>query len=144
MRAVLSLVAADEKMDSSQTQVYVRHWHPSIYTVDKTQEIVLSDKSPEHLKLKVNVIANTLLVTVLDLLAIIPYTDLCLPSPPLQLSQLSGIPPERIWYAKASGSFPCEMSVLDIESELEWNPTVTTISSMPLSIYDDGSILYFK
>jgi ubiquitin carboxyl-terminal hydrolase 47 len=36
------------------------------------------------------------------------------------------------------------MSVLEIESELEWNPTVTTISSMPLSIYDDGSILYFK
>ena len=64
MRAVLSLVAADEKMDSSQTQVYVRHWHPSTYTINKTQEIILSDKSPEHLKLKVNVIANTLLVTV--------------------------------------------------------------------------------
>ena len=58
MRAVLSLVAADEKMDSSQTQVYVRHWHPSTHTINKTQEIILNDKSPEHLKLKVNVIAT--------------------------------------------------------------------------------------
>ncbi len=42
------------------------------------------------------------------------------------------------------GSFPCEMSVLDVEDDLEWNPNVQTISSMPLSIYDDGAIIYFK
>lgn len=42
------------------------------------------------------------------------------------------------------GSFPCEMSVLEIEDDLDWNPSVQTISSMPLSIYDDGSIVYFK
>ena len=62
----------------------------------------------------------------------------------LQLSELSGVPVERVEFAKAYGSFPCEMSVLDIESDLEWNPSLTTISSMPLSIYDDGSILYLK
>ena len=44
----------DEKVESTQTQVYVRHWHPSTYAVDKTQEIILSDKSPEHLKQKVS------------------------------------------------------------------------------------------
>ena len=115
-------------------QVYVRHWHPSTYTVDKTQEIILSDSSLEYLKMMVRILSCTRMHTVCSL----P------PSLPPQLSQLSGIPVERVEFAKAYGSFPCEMSVLDIESELEWNPTVTTISSMPLSIYDDGSILYFK
>ena len=45
---------------------------------------------------------------------------------------------------QAFGSFPCEMSVLDLESDLEWNPEVSTINSSPLAIYDDGAILYFK
>ena len=39
--------------EATQMQVYVRHWHPSTYTVDKAREIILSDNSPEHLKLKV-------------------------------------------------------------------------------------------
>lgn len=42
------------------------------------------------------------------------------------------------------GSFPSEMSVLEVEDELEWNPSVPAVSSMPLSIYDDGAILYYK
>ena len=45
---------------------------------------------------------------------------------------------------QAFGSFPREMSVLDLESDLEWNPEVSTINSSPLAIYDDGAILYFK
>ncbi len=36
------------------------------------------------------------------------------------------------------------MSVLDVEGDLEWNPEVSTISSSPLAIYDDGAIVYFK
>lgn len=36
------------------------------------------------------------------------------------------------------------MSVLEVEDELDWNPNAPTISSMPLSIYDDGAILYYK
>ena len=123
-----------DKMEPTQMQVYVRHWHPSSYTVDKTQEIILSDTSPEHLKMMVRTLSCTHMHTVFSLsLFLLP-----------QLSQLSGIPVERVEFAKAYGSFPYEMSVLDIESKLEWNPTVTTISSMPLSINDDGSILYFK
>lgn len=43
-------------------QVYVRQWHPSIYSVDKTQEIILSDNSPEHLKLKVREHTHNLIV----------------------------------------------------------------------------------
>ena len=53
-------------------------------------------------------------------------------------------PPDSLCRCQAYGSFPCEMSVLDIENDLEWNPAVSTISSIPLSIYDDGSILYVK
>ena len=37
---------------ATQMQVYVRHWHPSTHTVDKTQEIILDDNTPEHLKQK--------------------------------------------------------------------------------------------
>lgn len=36
------------------------------------------------------------------------------------------------------------MSVLDVETDLDWNPSVSTINSSPLAIYDDGAILYFK
>ena len=43
----------DEMKEATQMQVYVRHWHPSSYAVDKTQEIILSDNSPEHLKINV-------------------------------------------------------------------------------------------
>ena len=61
-----------------------------------------------------------------------------------RLAEVSGIPAEDVMFAKAHNSFPCELSVLDLEDELEWNPAVSTISSMPLSIYDDGAILYYK
>ena len=43
---------------------------------------------------------------------------------------------------RAYGSFPCEVSVLHIESDF-WNPTLTSMTSMPLSMYE-GAILYFK
>ena len=48
-------------------QVYVRHWHPSTYTVDKTQEIILSDNSPEHLKLMVKDYTHISLCFILSL-----------------------------------------------------------------------------
>ena len=47
-------------------------------------------------------------------------------------------------FAKAHTSFPCEVSVLDMEDDLEWNPKVSSIASLPLSIYDDGAVLYYK
>ena len=47
-------------------------------------------------------------------------------------------------FGKAHNSFPGEISVLDLVDDLEWNPKVTSISSMPLSIYDDGAVLYYK
>ena len=86
-----------------------------------------------------------------------------------QISEVSDIPVKRVEFAKVCeercahlcsprglpacgylscsqsyGSFPSEMSVLEVEDELEWNPSVPAVSSMPLSIYDDGAILYYK
>ena len=42
------------------------------------------------------------------------------------------------------GTFPCDVSVLDIQQELEWNPNVSCINSWPLSIIDDGAVLYYR
>ena len=61
-----------------------------------------------------------------------------------QIAKASGIPLDNVMFAKAHGSFPCEISVLDLEDDLEWNPNVSSISSSPLSIYDDGAVLYYK
>ena len=61
-----------------------------------------------------------------------------------RIAEASGIPVEHVMFAKAHSSFPCKISVLDLEDDLEWNPNVSTISSMPLSIYDDGAVLYYK
>ena len=61
-----------------------------------------------------------------------------------RLSEASGIPEEHLMFAKAHTSFPCEVSVLDMEDDLEWNPKVSSIASLPLSIYDDGAVLYYK
>ena len=97
----------------TQIQVYLRHWHPSTYTVDAAvEEIFLDYSSPAHLKSRI--------------------------------AEASGIPLAHVMFAKAHGSFPCVVPVLDIEDDLEWNPNVSSITSSPLSIYDDGAVLYYK
>ena len=45
---------------------------------------------------------------------------------------------------QAYGSFPSEVSVLEIDNDLDWDPAVSTISASPVSLYDDGAVLYFK
>ena len=40
--------------------------------------------------------------------------------------------------------FPCTISVLDIHHELDWNPIVNRITDYPLSIKEDGSVMYYK
>ena len=34
--------------------------------------------------------------------------------------------------------------MLDIEAELDWDPAVGNINQAPVSLYDDGGVLYFK
>ena len=44
----------DPMKHATQLQVYVRHWRPSTYTVDKTSEVILDENTPEHLKKKLS------------------------------------------------------------------------------------------
>jgi len=45
---------------------------------------------------------------------------------------------------QAKGSFPYDVSVMEMEKELEWNWKVTLISQWPLAINEDGSALIYK
>jgi len=52
-----------------------------------------------------------------------------------------------IWlyfFVQARLTFPCDMSVFDVEKTLEWDANVTTINQWPLSILDDGDVIYYK
>uniref|UniRef100_A0A646QG70 Ubiquitin carboxyl-terminal hydrolase 47 n=1 Tax=Hemiscolopendra marginata TaxID=943146 RepID=A0A646QG70_9MYRI len=61
-----------------------------------------------------------------------------------KISEISGIPPESIDFAKAQGTFPCEVSLLTIQKDLDWNPQVVNLNLSPLYICDDGHIIYYK
>lgn len=60
------------------------------------------------------------------------------------MSLLSGIPYERVEIAKGYGTFPHEVSVLEIHDDLNWNLRCETLASTPLYINTDGSVLYFR
>ena len=40
--------------ESTQMQVYVRHWRPSSCSVDRTTEIILDQNTPDHLRDKLS------------------------------------------------------------------------------------------
>ncbi|XP_074853476.1 ubiquitin carboxyl-terminal hydrolase 47 isoform X2 [Carettochelys insculpta] len=61
-----------------------------------------------------------------------------------QLSEISGIPLEHIEFAKGRGTFPCDISVLEIHQDLDWNPKVSTLNVWPLYICDDGAVIFYR
>lgn len=61
-----------------------------------------------------------------------------------KLSEVSGIALEDVEYAKGRGTFPCDISLLEVHTDLDWNPNVTTLNSWPLYICDDGNVLYYR
>eukprot|EP00076_Gallus_gallus_P020986 XP_015141854.1 ubiquitin carboxyl-terminal hydrolase 47 isoform X2 [Gallus gallus] len=61
-----------------------------------------------------------------------------------KLSELSGIPLENIEFAKGRGTFPCDISVLEIHQDLDWNPKVSTLNVWPLYICDDGAVIFYR
>uniref|UniRef100_A0A672LVM0 Ubiquitin carboxyl-terminal hydrolase 47 n=1 Tax=Sinocyclocheilus grahami TaxID=75366 RepID=A0A672LVM0_SINGR len=61
-----------------------------------------------------------------------------------KLSELSGIPLENLEFAKGRGTFPCDMSVLEIHQDLDWNPKVSTLNVWPLYICDDGAVIFYR
>ncbi|XP_066962861.1 ubiquitin carboxyl-terminal hydrolase 47 isoform X2 [Macrobrachium rosenbergii] len=78
-----------------------------------------------------------------------PLKEVIIPKPTMEelkdkLSELSGISVENIDVAKGKGTFPCDMSVLDISEELDWMPRVGQLNQRPLYILDDGAMMYFR
>ena len=61
-----------------------------------------------------------------------------------KLSELSGIPPEFIKLAKGISQFPCEMSVLNIQTELNWDHNAELLTDWKLSITDDGVVVFYR
>uniref|UniRef100_A0A8D0G9B7 Ubiquitin carboxyl-terminal hydrolase 47 n=1 Tax=Sphenodon punctatus TaxID=8508 RepID=A0A8D0G9B7_SPHPU len=61
-----------------------------------------------------------------------------------QLSEISGISMENVEFAKGRGTFPCDISVLEIHQDLYWNPKVTTLNVWPLYICDDGAVIFYR
>uniref|UniRef100_A0A8C5RP66 Ubiquitin carboxyl-terminal hydrolase 47 n=1 Tax=Laticauda laticaudata TaxID=8630 RepID=A0A8C5RP66_LATLA len=61
-----------------------------------------------------------------------------------KLSALSGIISENIEFAKGRGTFPCEISILEIHQDLDWNPKVSTLNVWPLYICDDGAVIFYR
>nr|XP_045000810.1 ubiquitin carboxyl-terminal hydrolase 47 isoform X2 [Jaculus jaculus] len=61
-----------------------------------------------------------------------------------KLSEISGIPVEDIEFAKGRGTFPCDISVLDIHQDLDWNPKVSALNVWPLYICDDGAVIFYR
>ncbi|XP_008114144.1 ubiquitin carboxyl-terminal hydrolase 47 isoform X4 [Anolis carolinensis] len=61
-----------------------------------------------------------------------------------KLSEISGISLENIEFAKGRGTFPCEISVLEIHQDLDWNPKVSTLNVWPLYICDDGAVIFYR
>ncbi|KAF5276470.1 hypothetical protein FQA39_LY06539 [Lamprigera yunnana] len=83
-------------------------------------------------------------------LTLTPFHEIALSTPLTddlkeKLAEESGIPKEFIDVAYLKGSFPCDMNILDIQTELEWNHNVHSISeNWPLSIYQDGSVFLYR
>ncbi|KAJ3593031.1 hypothetical protein NHX12_005369 [Muraenolepis orangiensis] len=61
-----------------------------------------------------------------------------------KLCEMSGIPLENLEFAKGRGTFPCDISVLEIHQDLDWNPKVSTLNVWPLYICDDGAVVFYR
>ncbi|XP_065837765.1 ubiquitin carboxyl-terminal hydrolase 47-like isoform X2 [Oscarella lobularis] len=61
-----------------------------------------------------------------------------------KISLLSEIPLDQVEFAKGRGYFPCDVSVLEIQEDMNWNPTVTSLNAWPLYIHDDGVVVFYR
>ena len=60
-----------------------------------------------------------------------------------QIIEISSITEDNIEFCKGKGSFPCDMSVLDI-NELDWAAHKGALDQSPLYILDDGNVIYYR
>ncbi|XP_054627080.1 ubiquitin carboxyl-terminal hydrolase 47 isoform X2 [Dunckerocampus dactyliophorus] len=61
-----------------------------------------------------------------------------------KLCDISEIPLEKLEFAKGRGTFPYDISVLEIHQDLDWNPKVSTLNMWPLYICDDGAVVFYR
>lgn len=61
-----------------------------------------------------------------------------------KIAEMSGIEEQYVEVACPKSGFPCDMNVLNIHSELDWNKTVTHLESWPWQVYDDGSVIFYR
>lgn len=61
-----------------------------------------------------------------------------------KLSTLSKIPVENVEFTILKGTFPHEMSVLGVQTDLEWNSTASMLNDYPFSVYEDGHAFLFR
>ncbi|XP_048401625.1 ubiquitin carboxyl-terminal hydrolase 47 isoform X3 [Stegostoma tigrinum] len=78
-----------------------------------------------------------------------PFKEIVLESSSVEelkekLHTISEIPIENIEFAKGRGTFPCDISVLEIHQDLDWNPKVSTLNVWPLYICDDGAVIFYR
>ena len=59
------------------------------------------------------------------------------------IARLSNLPVDQIDIAKANGSFPYRHSLLNMDT-LQWNPAVSYIDRMPVSILNDSCMLFYR
>ena len=47
-------------------------------------------------------------------------------------------------FLQGRGSFPFEVSALDVHEDLEWNPSGDSLRHFPIMVNDDGAMFYFR
>lgn len=77
-----------------------------------------------------------------------PFQEVIIDTPTMvelktKVSELSGIPVENVQVAFVKSIFPCDMHLLDIHSELEWDVNVTHLDQWPLQV-DDGTAFFYR
>lgn len=61
-----------------------------------------------------------------------------------KISEFADIEEQYVEVACPKSTFPCDMNVLNIQSELDWNRNITHLENWPWQIYDDGSVLFYR
>ncbi|CAH1119608.1 unnamed protein product [Phaedon cochleariae] len=77
-----------------------------------------------------------------------PFQEIVLESSTVEelkqkLSEASGIPADCVEVTNVKQAMPCELHLLEIHSDIDWNPNVTSLEQWPVSA-DDGSVFFYR
>lgn len=61
-----------------------------------------------------------------------------------RIEDISSIPAEFVQVVHLKQSFPCDMNVLTIHTDLEWNLSVTYLEDYPYPCTDDGNVFFYR